>query len=89
MNKPKIVYLLLLFSFFTSSLGEECSDYNEVKPYICSSVQLEATDKSCVYINNECKELPKQCSDYKGSIAAECQSINPRDDTWDYKKTEN
>ena len=78
MNKPTIIYLLLLFSFFTSSLGEECSEYNELKPHICSFVQLEATDKSCVYINNECKELPKKCSDYTGSVAAECQSINPR-----------
>ena len=75
MNKPTIIYLLLLFSFFTSSLGEECSEYNELKPLVCGSVKLEDTDKSCVYINNECKELPNQCSEYTGSVAAECQSI--------------
>ena len=82
MNKPTIIYLLLLFSFFTSSLGEECSDYNEHKPYACSSVKLDASDKSCVYLNNECKELPNQCSEYRGSVAAECQSINPTANTW-------
>ena len=77
MNKPTIIYILLLLVFFTSSLGEECSDYNDAKPYVCGSLKLDATDKKCVYVNNECKELPNQCSDYKGSVAAECQSINP------------
>ena len=78
MNKPTIIYLLLLFSFFTSSLGEECSDYIYSKSYACSIVKLNATDKSCTYINvnDECKELPNQCSEYKGSVASECQSIN-------------
>ena len=78
MNKPTIIYLLLLFSFFTSSLGEECSDYNEAKPNVCRSVKLDASNKSCVYINNECKELPNQCSEYTGSVAAECESIIPQ-----------
>jgi hypothetical protein len=82
MNKPTIIYLLLLFSFFTSSLGEECSYYNELKPKLCESVKLDASDKSCVYINNECKELPKECNKYTGSVAAECQSINPTANTW-------
>ena len=70
MNKPTIIYLLLLFSFFTSSLGEECSDYKNYKSDACSSVILEASGKSCVYLNDECKEQIAECDLYTGDKAS-------------------
>lgn len=76
MNKSTIIYLLLLLSFFTLSLGEECSDYNDAKSKACIFIKLSDSDKSCLYLNNECKELPKECEKYTGSVALECESIN-------------
>ena len=78
MNKLTIIYLLLLFAFFTSSLGEECSDFNKFKSEMCCSVELDDPDKSCVFVNDKCKALPNDCSEYTGSDASECESIVPQ-----------
>jgi hypothetical protein len=82
MNKPTIIYLLLLFSFFTSSLGDECSDFDDAKSFACRSVILEASGKSCVYINDECKEQIAECDLYTGTEASECEAIIPHSDPY-------
>ena len=55
--KNIIIYLLLFLSAFYSILGEEgCDQYLATKFDACRNVHLSSSDKSCVYINDECKE---------------------------------
>ena len=51
--------------------------FYKAKSGVCRSVKLDESDKSCVYLDDEYKELPKECSEYKGSVANECESILP------------
>jgi hypothetical protein len=71
MNKS--AYLLLLSISLISVLGDDgCSYYSVEKFYTCLSIRLADSSKSCVYLNNECKEQLADCSLYTGSLAAEC-----------------
>ena len=77
MNKSIIISLLLLFTSFNSILGDDCSSYYETqKFYACENVNL-ASDKGCIYLNNECKEQIQSCESYTGDVASECQAIIP------------
>ena len=76
MNKS--AYLLLLSISLISVLGDDgCSYYSVEKFNTCSKIRLADSSKSCVYLNNECKEQLADCSLYAGSVAAECESIIP------------
>ena len=76
MNKS--AYLLLLSISLISVLGDDgCSYYNVEKFNACSNIRLADSSKSCVYLNNECKEQLADCNLYTGSVASECESIIP------------
>ena len=84
--KNIIIYLLLFLSSFYSILGEEgCTQYLATKFDACRNVHLSSSGKSCVYINDECKEQIADCGLYKGTKASECEAIIPKDDPYSTK----
>ena len=48
-------------------------------------MHLSSSDKSCAYINDECKEQIADCSLYEGTKASECEAIIPKDDPYSTK----
>ena len=81
--KKIIIYLLLFFSSLYSILGKEgCSQYLVTKFEACRNVHLSSSDKSCAYINDECKEQIADSSLYKGTKASECEAIIPKDNVF-------
>ena len=82
----KLSYLLLLsISLISISGYDSCSYYSVEKFDACSNVKLANSSKSCIYLNNECKEQLAECNLYKGSVAAECESIIPSHSPQSYK----
>lgn len=83
MNKSIIISSLLLFTSFNSILGDDdCSYYDVVKFEACKNVNLGSSGKSCVYLNDECKEQIAECNLYQGSNASECEAIIPQSNSY-------
>lgn len=60
--------------------AKTCSDFNELlHPYYCEKMYLENPNKTCLYVNDECKEVYKECSLYTGTDPNECEVILPND----------
>ena len=70
-----IILLLCLNNNIESK--DECYEFDEYKYRLCSNIKLADENKHCSFINNECKEQPKECSLYTGENAEECESIIP------------
>ena len=73
-----ILYLLFLFSYFYSILGQDCSDFIMTKFNACRAIYLASEDKNCIFLNDECKEQIADCELYTGKVASECESIIPK-----------
>ena len=83
------LFLFVIINFVvTMSIGESynyCSEYEIEKSYYCSLIKLKDENKQCAFVNNDCIELPNECSSYKGNNKIECESIvlsnRDKDDT--------
>ena len=86
MNKSIIISSLLLFISFNSILGDSgCSYYDVAKFEACTNINLGASSKSCVYLNDQCKEQIAECDLYQGSVASECEAIIPQSNPYGAK----
>ena len=58
---------------------QTCSDFNNLlHPIYCSNIYLENQNTTCIYVNNECKQVYKECSLYDGNDPNECEVILPK-----------
>ena len=79
MLKQNLILLIIILLFSNNNIEskDECYEFDEYKYHICSNIKLADENKQCSFINNECKEQPKECSLYTGENAEECESIIP------------
>ncbi len=79
MLKQNLILLIIILLFLNNNIEskDECYEFDEYKYRLCSNIKPIDENKHCSFINNECKEQPKEWSLYTGENAEECESIIP------------
>ena len=87
MIKQNLLLLIILLQCLNNNIEskDQCYQFDEYKYRLCSYIKLTDENKHCAFINNECKEQPRECSLYTGSIAEECESIIPASNPYNKK----
>ena len=74
MNKKFLLFLLLPLLNYCIIIG--CSKFNEIiYKTFCQTIIPSDAKKQCIFKDNNCIEIYRECSDYKGKDENECKSI--------------